>query len=230
MEQAENPAISRGQFGDVLMLYMALCCFMMIMAFSEMIRTMTALGNGSYTGNRFLPLVFVLLTLALASPFLVTFYALSRPLSMDALSRLSVGAQWAGIAAAILLCILYGYRAWKNGRFWYTGAAIASVVIAVIFANSLLFVSRPDAGIVATFVLNNDDSNDVQCDRSVLLVHYNKGTPTEWRCPTGIMFMSDTSKPFLPWPDYHGGRSQHLTAALDLLTDSALRIDPDQKP
>ncbi|HGL5082682.1 TPA: hypothetical protein ACKFJI_005733 [Klebsiella pneumoniae] len=230
MEQAENPAISRGQFGDVLMLYMALCCFMMIMAFSEMIRTMTALGNGSYTGNRFLPLVFVLLTLALASPFLVTFYALSRPLSMDSLSRLSVGAQWAGIAAAILLCILYGYRAWKNGRFWYTGAAIASVVIAVIFANSLLFVSRPDAGIVATFVLNNDDSNDVQCDRSVLLVHYNKGTPTEWRCPTGIMFMSDTSKPFLPWPDYHGGRSQHLTAALDLLTDSALRIDPDQKP
>ncbi|EOZ5069651.1 hypothetical protein ACQRVR_005159 [Enterobacter cloacae] len=212
------------------MLYMALCCFMMIMAFSEMIRTMTALGNGSYTGNRFLPLVFVLLTLALASPFLVTFYALSRPLSMDALSRLSVGAQWAGIAAAILLCILYGYRAWKNGRFWYTGAAIASVVIAVIFANSLLFVSRPDAGIVATFVLNNDDSNDVQCDRSVLLVHYNKGTPTEWLCPTGIMFMSDTSKPFLPWPDYHGGRSQHLTAALDLLTDSALRIDPDQKP
>lgn len=212
------------------MLYMALCCFMMIMAFSEMIRTMTALGNGSYTGNRFLPLVFVLLTLALASPFLVTFYALSRPLSMDSLSRLSVGAQWAGIAAAILLCILYGYRAWKNGRFWYTGAAIASVVIAVIFANSLLFVSRPDAGIVATFVLNNDDSNDVQCDRSVLLVHYNKGTPTEWRCPTGIMFMSDTSKPFLPWPDYHGGRSQHLTAALDLLTDSALRIDPDQKP
>ncbi len=212
------------------MLYMALCCFMMIMAFSEMIRTMTALGNGSYTGNRFLPLVFVLLTLALASPFLVTFYALSRPLSMDALSRLSVGAQWAGIAAAILLCILYGYRARKNGRFWYTGAAIASVVIAVIFANSLLFVSGPDAGIVATFVLNNDDSNDVQCDRSVLLVHYNKGTPTEWRCPTGIMFMSDTSKPFLPWPDYHGGRSQHLTAALDLLTDSALRIDPDQKP
>ncbi|HGG6077025.1 TPA: hypothetical protein ACJG4Z_003276 [Salmonella enterica subsp. enterica serovar Potsdam] len=212
------------------MLYMALCCFMMIMAFSEMIRTMTALGNGSHTGNRFLPLVFVLLTLALASPFLVTFYALSRPLSMDALSRLSVGAQWAGIAAAILLCILYGYRAWKNGRFWYTGAAIASVAIAVIFANSLLFVSRPDAGIVATFVLNNDDSNDVQCDRSVLLVHYNKGTPTEWRCPTGIMFMSDASKPFLPWPDYHGGRSQHLTAALDLLTDSALRIDPGQKP
>ncbi|WP_227602645.1 hypothetical protein [Klebsiella pneumoniae] len=203
---------------------------MMILALSEMFRTMTAIGNSSFAGNRFIPLALVLLTLALASPFFATFYTLSRPVSMDALSRLSVGAQWAGIAAAILLCILYGYRAWKNGRFWYTGAAIASVVIAVIFANSLLFVSRPDAGIVATFVLNNDDSNDVQCDRSVLLVHYNKGTPTEWRCPTGIMFMSDASKPFLPWPDYHGGRSQHLTAALDLLTDNALRLDLSQKP
>ncbi|HID1991225.1 TPA: hypothetical protein ACXGLL_003452 [Escherichia coli] len=212
------------------MLYMALCSFMMILALSEMFRTMTAIGNGSFAGNRFIPLALVLLTLALASPFFATFYTLSRPVSMDALSRLSVGAQWAGIAAAILLCILYGYRAWKNGRFWYTGAAIASVVIAVIFANSLLFVSRPDAGIVATFVLNNDDSNDVQCDRSVLLVHYNKGAPTEWRCPTGIMFMSDASKPFLPWPDYHGGRSQHLTTALDQITDSAMRLDLSQKP
>ncbi|WP_227641599.1 hypothetical protein [Klebsiella pneumoniae] len=212
------------------MLYMALCSFLMIMALSEMFRTMTAIGNGSFTGNRFIPLALVLLTLALASPFLVTFYTMSRPVSMDALSRLSVSAQWAGIAAAILLCILYGYRAWKNGRFWYTGAAIASVVIAVIFANSLLFVSRPDAGIVATFVLGDDDSNDVQCDRSVLLVHYNKGTPTEWRCPTGIMFMSDASKPFLPWPDYHGGRSQHLTAALDLIIDNARSIEGIPKP
>ncbi|EBU2048091.1 hypothetical protein CTO56_18315 [Salmonella enterica] len=77
-------------------------------------------------------------------------------------------------------------------------------------------------------MLGDDDSHDVQCDRSVLLVHYNKGTPTEWRCPTGIMFMSDSSKPFLPWPDYHGGQSQHLTAALDRLID--LRIEADQKP
>lgn len=210
------------------MLYMLLCCFLMIMALSEMFRTMTALGNGSFTGNRFIPLALVMLTPALASPFFVTFYTLSRPVSMDALSRLSVGAQWAGIAAAVLLCILYGYRAWKNGRFWYTGAATASVVIAVIFANSLLFVSRPDAGIVTTFVLGDDDSHDVQCDRSVLLVNYNKGTPTEWRCPTGIMFMSDSSKPFLPWPDYHGGQSQHLTAALDRLI--ALHIEANQKP
>lgn len=211
------------------MLYMALCSFMMILALSEMFRTMTAIGNGSFAGNRFIPLALVLLTLALASPFFATFYTLSRPVSMDALSRLSVGAQWAGIAAAILLCILYGYRAWKTAVLVYRCGHCLSGDCRY-FANSLLFVSRPDAGIVATFVLNNDDSNDVQCDRSVLLVHYNKGTPTEWRCPTGIMFMSDASKPFLPWPDYHGGRSQHLTAALDLLTDNALRLDLSQKP
>ena len=88
------------------MLYMALCSFMMILALSEMFRTMTAIGNGSFAGNRFIPLALVLLTLALASPFFATFYTLSRPVSMDALSRLSVGAQWAGIAAAILLLYL----------------------------------------------------------------------------------------------------------------------------
>ncbi|MFP8618483.1 hypothetical protein ACLH1R_27150, partial [Klebsiella sp. 1SOBk13mer] len=36
---------------------------------SEMFRTMTAIGNGSFAGNRFIPLALVLLTLALASPF-----------------------------------------------------------------------------------------------------------------------------------------------------------------
>ncbi len=35
------------------MLYMALCSFMMILALSEMFRTMTAIGNGSFAGNRF---------------------------------------------------------------------------------------------------------------------------------------------------------------------------------
>ena len=50
------------------MLYMALCSFMMILALSEMFRTMTAIGNGSFAGNRFIPLALVLLTLALASP------------------------------------------------------------------------------------------------------------------------------------------------------------------
>ena len=60
------------------MLYMALCSFMMILALSEMFRTMTAIGNGSFAGNRFIPLALVLLTLALASPFFATFYAMSR--------------------------------------------------------------------------------------------------------------------------------------------------------
>ncbi|EOY2735197.1 hypothetical protein ACP3BQ_005252 [Klebsiella pneumoniae] len=212
------------------MLYMALCSFMMILALSEMFRTMTALGNGSFTGNRYMPLAAILLSLALVSPLLVTFYTLGRPVSMDALSRLSVGAQWAGTAGGVLLGVLYGYRAWKQGRFWYTGAAIASVVIAIIFANSLLFVSRPDTGVVATFVLGNDDSNDVQCKHWALLVHYNKGTPTEWRCPTSILFMSETSKPFLPWPDYHSGRSQHLTETLDLITDNARHIEAIPNP
>lgn len=64
------------------MLYMGLCSFMMFMALSEMIRTMTAIGNGSFAGNRFIPLALVLLTLALASPFFATFYTLSRPVSI----------------------------------------------------------------------------------------------------------------------------------------------------
>nr|VUD33054.1 Uncharacterised protein [Raoultella sp. NCTC 9187] len=55
------------------MLYMALCSFMMILALSEMFRTMTAIGNGSFAGNRFIPLALVLLTLALASPSLPHF-------------------------------------------------------------------------------------------------------------------------------------------------------------
>ncbi|HIA9183986.1 TPA: hypothetical protein ACWSSN_003276 [Escherichia coli] len=207
------------------MLYMILCSFLLIMAMYEMFSTMAAIGGDRFTGSRFGVLALIMLTLALISPFLVTFYTLGRPASLDTLTSLSVGAQWTGAAAATFLTVQYGLRAWKNRHFWYTGAAIASALITLIYSDSLLFVSQENTGTVSTFVLGDNGSNDVECQRAALLVHYTRGTPTEWRCPTSIMFMSETSRPFVPWPDYSQGRSQYLTTMIDVLTDRVEQIE-----
>ncbi|EDT6879166.1 hypothetical protein AIC90_004174 [Salmonella enterica subsp. enterica] len=74
-------------------------------------------------------------------------------------------------------------------------------------------------------MLGDGGSNDVECQQAALLVHYTRGTPTEWRCPTSIMFMSETSRPFVPWPDYSQGRSQYLTTMIDVMTDRVEQIE-----
>ncbi len=54
-------------------------------ALSEMFRTMTAIGNGSFAGNRFTARLSSVDTGA-GIAFLCHIYTLSRPVSMDALS------------------------------------------------------------------------------------------------------------------------------------------------
>lgn len=212
------------------MLYMVLCILFMGMSFQLMFRTVTEIGEGRFTGNRLEVLALAMLPLALGSPFLAGFYTLDRAMTLDQLSRASSYAQWAGLAAAVILTVLYARRAWRaSRRFWYSGLVVAGALLTFIFADSLQFVSRQDAGVMATFVLAEGSGNDVDCPQPAMLIHYTKGVPADWRCPKGIALMSDSSRPFVPWPDYHSGRSQHLTTVLDTLTDSAQRTERSPK-
>ncbi|MBT8500570.1 hypothetical protein DH20_14520 [Pantoea agglomerans] len=212
------------------MLYMLLCILFMGMSFRLMFRTVTEIGEGRFTGNRLEVVALAMLPLALGSPFFVGFYTFDRTISLEQLSRLSSGAQWAGLAAAAILTVLYARRAWQaSHRFWYSGLVVAGALLTFIFADSLQFVSRQDAGVMATFVLAEGNGNDVDCPQPAMLIHYSKGEPADWRCPKGIALMSDSSRPFVPWPDYHSGRSRHLTTVLDTLTDSAQRTERSPK-
>lgn len=208
------------------MLYMILGIFLMIMTLQEMFRTMSQIGNNQFSGNRAEVLAVVLLSIFVMSPFFMAFYMAGTPADLDSLSRLSVGAQWAGTLAAAGLMAAYGRRAFRNvRRFWSTGGAFAAAAIALIYSDSLHFVSRPDAGVMASFVLDQGGSYDVECASPVLLVHYTRGKPTDYRCPKGLALMSDSSRPFVPWPDYHSGHSQKLTDTINTMMDSAQKAE-----
>lgn len=129
-------------------------------------------------------------TLATLSPYIVTAYALSYPIS----------------------------------HVYYTAAAVASVLLGLLFIHSLAYVSTGNTAVLATAALGDGVSNEVKCQQPALIVHYSKGGETAWRCPTGIMLMSSSSHPFVPWPDYQDGKSAALTTVMDVLTGTTVSL------
>lgn len=212
------------------MLYMALSSFVMVMSIGVIFSHMKLNSGTQKTAWDFTEsLAIPLLTMALVSPFAVSLSNIEQAQSLDGLSRLSVGLQWAGLLASMGLFALFIRRAWlAPRRFWFCGAIVATLLLTFIFANSLWFVSG--TGVVSPFVLGDRENSDVNCPRETMLVHYNRGGPSEWRCPTGMMLMAGTSRPFLPWPDYRSGRSQQLSDAISTIMDSAHSAKGGQKP
>lgn len=72
-------------------------------------------------------------------------------------------------------------------------------------------------GGLSTVVVNEGGVNDIVCESPMMLIHHTPGTPTVWRCPTGVILLADTPSPFLPWPDYRQGHSASLSGAIDTL-------------
>ncbi|ENM2127071.1 hypothetical protein AB6W13_004153 [Escherichia coli] len=205
------------------MLYMLLCCFLMLISTFVMFRAMSAISKGSAIENRSEFFLIVLATLGIASPFIVAIITINEIMTSNAFTDFSLGAQWAGMVSAVVLMGLYARRVWKEKTFLFTGAFLASSLMAFIFTDSLVFVSHKNTGVLATFVLVKN-AGDIDCARPAMIVHYSKGVPTDWRCPTSIMLMAYSSYPFLPWPEYSHGTSQSLTAVLDTFMENAVNL------
>lgn len=170
-------------------------------------------------------------TLATLSPYIVTAYALSYPIKSETLNILSISAQWLGLASTAILFAFYAYEAYRaytdvvhRRHVYYTAAAVASVLLGLLFIHSLAYVSTGNTAVLATAALGDGVSNEVKCQQPALIVHYSKGGETAWRCPTGIMLMSSSSHPFVPWPDYQDGKSAALTTVMDVLTGTTVSL------
>lgn len=200
------------------MLYLLLCCFLMIMGLAVVIRSVFIRSEGEAHFAPLIALAMLFLTLAVISPFYIALVTFSLPVNLQQMSRLSVATQWAGGICALLLFGLYAWQAYKaSRRFWTTGAAVAAAILAFIFVDSLLFVSNKDMGVLSTVVVNEGGVNDVNCERAFILIHRGQEAPTVWRCPTGLILLADTHYPFLPWPDYRQGQSASLSSVIDTL-------------
>lgn len=200
------------------MLYMTLCLFLLVMSLHEIFR----LSNTDITasaGNVLLASATMLLPLTLVSPVFVGFWTAGNDITRHTLDELAITAQWTGVAGAAFLSGLYFMLARRAGRrFWYTGAFIASVLLAFIFANSLWFVSHSDAAIASPVLLGEGEED---CDAPAVLVRYHPDAPSDWRCPTGIVLMGESSHPFLPWPDYRQGKSRQMSDSINALIKHA---------
>lgn len=205
------------------MLYMLLSGFLMILGMVQAVRLLVK-GEAGNAVNRLLLFSAYILPVLAAAPFVAGFITLDSGRSVAQMDLVSVGSQWVGGAAALLLIGVHLQLARKAPKkFLNTGAAVAAAVLVFIYANSLIFISGSNTGLVAPFILGDGGSNDVQCERDVLLIHYNKGGKSDWRCPKSIMLMGDSAHPFVPWPDYRQGSSRYLTEALDALMEGAKR-------
>jgi len=183
---------------------MTLCLFLLVMSLNELFSLRHAAAEVR-AGTVLLASAIILLPLTLAAPVLAGFWTAGNELTRHTLEVVSLSAQWTGAAGAVLLSGLYFMLARRAGkRFWYTGAFIASALLAFIFAKSLWFVSHSDAAIASPVLLGEGEED---CDAPAVLVRYHPDTPSDWRCPTGIVLMGESSHPFLPWPDYRQGKA-----------------------
>gem|GEM_PF-2740856 len=200
------------------MLYMTSCLFLLVMSLNELFSLRHAAAEVR-AGTVLLASAIILLPLTLAAPVLAGFWTAGNELTRHTLDVVSVSAQWTGAAGAVLLSGLYFILARRAGkRFWYTGAFIASALLAFIFANSLWFVSHSDAAIASPVLLGEGEED---CDAPAVLVRYHPDTPSDWRCPTGIVLMGESSHPFLPWPDYRQGKSRQMSDNISALIKHA---------
>ena len=210
----------------VAVLYMTLCLFLLVMSLHELFR----LRNTDITasaGNVLLASATMLLPLTLVSPVFVGFWTAGNDITLHTLDEVAIMAQWAGVAGAAFLSGLYFMLARRGEkRFWYTGAFIASALLAFIFSNSLWFVSQKDAAIASPVLLGEGEED---CDAQAVLVRYHPDAPSDWRCPTGVVLMGESSHPFLPWPDYRQGKSRQMSDNISALIKHA-QEKSDGKP
>ncbi|WP_109718088.1 hypothetical protein [Pantoea allii] len=205
---------------------MTLCLFLMVMSLHELfcLRN-TAAEVGAET--LLLASAIILLPLTLVAPVLAGFWTAGNELTRHTLDVVSVSTQWAGAAGAVCLSGLYFMLARRAGkRFWYTGAFTASALLAFIFSNSLWFVSHRDAAIASPVLLGEGEE---YCDAPAMLVRYHPDAPSDWRCPTGVVLMGESSRPFLPWPDYRQGKSRQMSENINALIKHA-QEKSDRKP
>ena len=218
--------ILRQNIKGVAVLYMTLCLFLLVMSLHEIFRFRNADITVS-AGNVLLASGTMLLPLTLVSPVLAGFLPAGMEITQHTLDRVAITAQWTGAVGAAFLSGLWFMLARRDvKRFWYTGAFIASALLTFIFSNSLWFVSQKDAAIASPVLLG---AGEEDCDAQALLVRYHPDAPSEWRCPTGIVLMGESSHPFLPWPDYRQGKSRQMTDNINALIKHA-QEKSDGKP
>lgn len=204
------------------MLYI-LCLMMLIFNLGNLILLLVmkmylSISNRNSSKNKILDFKHMVLYLAISS-MITLLPALSlinsninflnaHPVTIQILSLLSTAA----IAVIYYFIFLrYGFKIIAPAGF------ISAVIIFCTYANNIIYVWPDNTGIVnITAIRTISEISDINCNADYILVKYpdNPNVATEWRCPIDIIFFINSSKPFIPFPDYISGKSSELSRSL----------------
>ncbi|EIZ1086013.1 hypothetical protein MPI44_004561 [Klebsiella oxytoca] len=204
------------------MLYMLICLVIMVYVMYLMVTTLKDRIDNLDDDRVFRP--GALTTFATIGAVILLLSPLYMTMLSDSLSQnTSLFTQWAGLAGGLLLIGVCGWSFLKKRAFSSGLISICGAILIFIFANSLLFVSSSNTGVLNFgFVSQMTKINDVECESGMIAVNLAvKKQPTEWRCPQGFVLLGVSSKPFIPWPTYTTGKSLELTDAIHTMMDSA---------
>ncbi|EIX9725641.1 hypothetical protein ACX9Q3_002180 [Klebsiella oxytoca] len=204
------------------MLYMLTCLVIMVYVMYLMVTTLKDKLENLDDSRVFRP--GALTTFATMGAVILLLSPLYMTMVSDSLSQnASLFTQWAGLAGGLLLVGVYGWLFLKRRAFSSGLISICGATLIFIFANSLLFVSSSNTGVLNFgFISQMTTINDVECESGMMAVNLaDKGHPSEWRCPQGFVLLGMSSRPFIPWPTYSTGKSLELTDAIHTMMDSA---------
>lgn len=138
--------------------------------------------------------------------------------------NVSLMSQWAGVAGGLALIGVYGWSFLKKRSFASGLISICGAILFFIFANSLLFISKNNTGVLNYgYVSRMAKISDVECDKEAMIVNIaEKNSPSEWRCPKDFVLLGLSSKPFIPWPTYTTGKSLELSKVMHAMMDNAV--------
>ncbi|CRY84137.1 hypothetical protein [Yersinia intermedia] len=127
------------------------------------------------------------------------------------------------IGCVILTVIsLWGY--YKKCKVAAMFCAVSSIISAGSAADYLHFTYNREMAGTVNFEFFRDVVSDMECSSGILNIQWDQKetTPVTYRCATSSTYGFMGPQPlFIPWPDYHSGKSKMLSQALSATLKSA---------
>lgn len=136
--------------------------------------------------------------------------------------KMSILVQWIAFAGGVLLFVIAGFQWIRKRSRMLIVCSLIGLSQAYSYGNNLAFVQDDNVGVMAYgFMKDVPGLGGLDCGNVMLIRKAPRGEPAYWRCPKSIILLGNSSKPFVPWPDYTKGHSAELnTALLDLLEEA----------
>lgn len=239
------------------MLYLLLIVFLMAVSSCMMLRLMfasiSASADGSASSSRqvhpsrlTMPLLLGLAATLMSGPIFQTLVAINRAHRGDEvvfdLADPAVSGPYGlymMMAALPLLLLLVGsvirrMMLTRTGSFGTQGLAILLLACALetgmtLYSHYSFYRSADDGIANLTFLKQEFGVTDIECSAGTILIKRSGDGGITYRCPLSLAYLSFSTRPIIPWPDFKDGHSPKLIEAIRQIEAQAEANKQQQK-